>query len=84
MKLIRHTLASESRTARVLHRCDICDDLIFPGDIYLLTVQIRDTGRQRYLWVRKEHESPLCPYPDDDPSEPIAYHMDVVSFPLAA
>jgi hypothetical protein len=34
----------------------------------------------KWLWVRKEHESPKCPYPEDEPDE----ERNVIPFKLAA
>ncbi len=78
--LQRRVLGVRTLRARYMHRCDNCDQPIFPGDLYSVVVEVRTRMLFKWLWVRKEHESPKCPYPEDEPDE----ERNVIPFKLAA
>ncbi len=78
-------LRSSEQRARIFHRCDHCDEFIFPGDIYGVSVALVTVGAYKYLEIRKEHVHPMCPYtPEDDPAVRSAYESSVIEFRLAA
>ncbi|MDB5190329.1 MAG: hypothetical protein JWN49_655 [Parcubacteria group bacterium] len=78
-------LRSCEQRARKLHRCDYCDELIFPGDIYGVSVALVTVGTYKYVEIRKEHSHPPCPHdPEDDPPEMSVFILDIFEFRLAA
>jgi hypothetical protein len=80
MALQRRILSEKERTACQMHMCNSCELPIFPGDQYLVTVEIRRNDAYRMLWVRKEHVYPFCPYdPDEDRTGP---DSNVIPFPV--
>ena len=69
MFIHRSTLRCSEHRATVEHYCDNCDTRIFPGDTYSVIVKVYVTLFHRWLYVRKEHEHPGCPYDPRDPDE---------------
>lgn len=84
MTFTQRRLRAQSVRARRMHRCDVCGEFIFPGDIYYLIVEVRKTGPYSYLWVKKEHESPCCPFPYDDRDNEELKFLQPYQLPLAA
>jgi hypothetical protein len=84
MRLVRRLLRNSTHRARIEHYCDNCDNLIFPNDLYNVTVEIRGQGKTAWLFVRKEHEHPACPYPDGDEGPAYCTTTETVHLRLAA
>jgi hypothetical protein len=85
MSFKRRVLATRLQNAKIHHRCDNCDECIFPGDRYELTVEVRIYGGHTLLWVRKEHAHAPCTFPPDDTEiHDKEYRDNVVPFKLAA
>ena len=84
MSVICITLGTAVQRARKMHRCDNCEHDICPGDVYSRTGQLLTYGNLRIVRVRKEHEQPWCPYPEDDPDFVTVFVSNVYHLPLAA
>jgi hypothetical protein len=69
MEAERRILAKRERTARIGHRCDVCDGIIFPGDRYKITIELFYQKPWKWLRVTKEHLNPWCLHPDPDEEE---------------
>lgn len=76
-------LRTKEVQAHSSHRCDHCDEPIWPGDTYLLKVSAIRKGKYRCLRVEKEHINPPCP-PDDRDEEPIIVQQPVLVWAQAA
>lgn len=83
MNNLYRTLRTKEIRAQITHRCDFCDEPIFPGDVYLLKISAIRSGKYRCLRVEKEHVNPLCP-PDDHEGEVEFVRAPVVYLTIAA
>ncbi len=59
-------LAHRCHRATREYRCDVCDHLIFPGDFYEITISVQKFEMASRISTRREHQSPMCPYPEGD------------------
>lgn len=79
----RRVLSQRTHRARKDHICDTCEHLICPTDLYEVTVSLTENGSHTYLYVRKEHVHPGCPYDPSDQRE-WDFFSEPVPFRIAA
>ncbi len=84
MNTIHIHLRTEVVRAIRQHRCDVCEQLIFPGDLYLEKVEVKVVGKHREISVKKEHEFPSCPFPYEDADDEELFELCPLELPLAA